>query len=84
MLNQLPNGWTIVNNTLQKKFEFKGYLKTIGFVNAIAWEANRQSHHPDLHVTFNSCTVTLTTHDNGNTISDKDYKLAHTIENLSL
>ncbi|WP_119329081.1 4a-hydroxytetrahydrobiopterin dehydratase [Cysteiniphilum halobium] len=43
-------------------FEFKGFYKTMAFVNAVAWVANSEGHHPDLHVSFNRCVVDFTTH----------------------
>lgn len=67
---------------LYKEFVFKGYLKTIGFVNAIAWIANKENHHPDLEVSFNKCLVKLTTHDDGNQLSEKDFNLAKLIDQL--
>lgn len=75
-------GWSEHNNILTKTFEFKTYLKTISFVNAIAWEANRANHHPELVVGFNKCEVRLCTHDAGNKITDKDYSLAKIIDGL--
>jgi 4a-hydroxytetrahydrobiopterin dehydratase len=82
-LNELSSGWTIDNQTqLRKEFVFKSYLKTISFVNAIAWEANAQNHHPDLEVSFGKCVVKITTHDNGNTLSEKDFSLAKAIDRL--
>jgi 4a-hydroxytetrahydrobiopterin dehydratase len=77
------SGWSYDDSkkAIVKKFEFKGYLKTIGFVNALAWLANKANHHPDLHVTFNTCTVTLTTHDQGG-VSELDFTMAHEIEKL--
>lgn len=80
---QLAEGWTLVNKTsLEKTFEFKGFLKTMSFVNAVAWEANRVMHHPDMEVSFNKCKIKLTTHDNGNTLSEKDFELAKNIDKL--
>ena len=82
-LNELSSGWTIDNQTqLRKEFVFKSYLKTISFVNAIAWEANAQNHHPDLEVSFGKCVVKITTHHNGNTLSEKDFSLAKAIDRL--
>ncbi|WP_440993097.1 4a-hydroxytetrahydrobiopterin dehydratase [Cysteiniphilum litorale] len=43
-------------------FEFKGFYKTMAFVNAVAWVANSEGHHPDLEVSFNRCVVHFTTH----------------------
>ena len=76
-------GWTYIESqkSIVRKFEFKGYLKTIGFVNALAWLANKANHHPDLYVTFNTCAVTLTTHDLGG-VSELDFKLAAEINQL--
>lgn len=50
------------NKSIHKRFEFKNFYKTMAFVNAIAWIANQENHHPDLHVGFNYCDVTYTTH----------------------
>lgn len=74
-------GWQEEGQTLIKTFTFKSYLKVMGFVNAVAWEANRLNHHPDLVVSFNQCKVMLTTHDKG-MITDKDRDLAKKIDAL--
>ena len=82
-LKELADGWNVIDGKkLQKKFEYKGFLKTMSFVNAVAWEANRLMHHPDMEVTFNTCTINITTHDEGNTLTDKDFSLARSIDNL--
>lgn len=77
----LTNGWQNKNNVLSKEFTFKSYLKTIGFVNAIAWQANKVNHHPDLEISFNKCIVKLTTHDSS-CLTEKDFELAHFIDSL--
>jgi len=83
MSHDLNSDWeTIDSKKLKRVFKFKGFLKTMSFVNAVAWEANRQMHHPDMEVTFNTCTINITTHDEGNTLTDKDYKLAKGIDSL--
>lgn len=58
------NGWKVSNDgkRITQRFEFKGFNKTMGFVNAIAWIANQEGHHPDMEVGFNYCTVHFTTH----------------------
>lgn len=79
----LNEGWeTIDGKKLRRVFEFKGFLKTMSFVNAVAWEANRIMHHPDMEVGFNKCVINITTHDAGNTLTDKDYQLAQAIDKL--
>lgn len=77
------NGWECVEGKkLKKTFEFKGFLKTMSFVNAVAWQANSLMHHPDMEVSFNKCVINITTHDEGNTLTDKDFQLASAIESL--
>lgn len=84
MINELNADWKDKSNEtkLSRKFQFKGFLKTMSFVNAVAWEANRIMHHPDMEVTFNTCTINITTHDEGNTLTEKDYQLAKAIDGL--
>ena len=82
-LEKLPEGWSIESETILKKtFQFKGFLKTMSFVNAVAWEANRVMHHPDMIINFNKCTISMTTHDAGNKLTEKDFLLAKNIELL--
>jgi len=61
---QKVSGWAYdkTKNCIQKTFQFKGFLKTMSFVNAVAWLANAEGHHPDLQVTFNTCTICYQTH----------------------
>lgn len=47
---------------ISKRFTFKGFYKTMAFVNAIAWIANQENHHPDLQVGYDYCLVQYTTH----------------------
>jgi len=62
-LPEVP-GWQLSpdHKTIHRAFTFKGFYKTMGFVNAIAWIANQENHHPDMAVGYNYCTVTFTTH----------------------
>ncbi len=50
------------NKSISKRFGFKNFYKTMAFVNAIAWIANQENHHPDLQVGYNYCLVQYTTH----------------------
>jgi 4a-hydroxytetrahydrobiopterin dehydratase len=47
---------------LTRVFQFKNYYHTMAFVNALAWIAHQENHHPDLLVNYNKCTVTWNTH----------------------
>lgn len=55
---QLDSDKKIITHT----YSFKNYYQTMAFVNVIAQIAHQQDHHPDLLVTYNSCTVTYSTH----------------------
>ncbi|MGH8712482.1 MAG: 4a-hydroxytetrahydrobiopterin dehydratase [Casimicrobiaceae bacterium] len=58
-------GWKHAAKALRKSFAFADYYRTIAFVNAIAYVAHRQDHHPDLSVHHNRVDVVYATHDAG-------------------
>ena len=58
-------GWDHIDQRLNKTFSFANYYETMAFVNAIAYIAHRQNHHPDLSVHYNRVVVTYSTHDAG-------------------
>jgi 4a-hydroxytetrahydrobiopterin dehydratase len=55
-------GWTLDSGKLVRKFSFKNYYETLAFVNALAWVTHAEDHHPELTVTYNSCTARYDTH----------------------
>ncbi len=59
------DGWAREDGVIRKTFAFPDYYRTIAFVNALAWIANQQDHHPDLDVRYNRCGVAFSTHDAG-------------------
>lgn len=63
LLEQI-SGWTLADDakSIHRRFEFKGFYKTMAFINAMAWIANKEQHHPDFSAGYNFCTVTFTTH----------------------
>jgi 4a-hydroxytetrahydrobiopterin dehydratase len=63
-LGSLP-GWARQGGVLRKTYKFADYYRTMAFVNAVAWIANQQDHHPDLEVHYNRCGVDFSTHDAG-------------------
>ncbi len=64
-------GWRLLDGALEKTYSFKNYHETMGFVNALAFIANAEDHHPDLAVSYSKCTVRFNTHDvNGISVSD--------------
>lgn len=67
--------------SISREFEFKNYYKTMAFVNAMAWVAHKEGHHPDLYVTFNTCVVTFTTH-SINGLSENDFICAAKVSKI--
>lgn len=64
-------GWRLIDGSLEKSYAFKNYYETIAFVNAIAFIANAEDHHPDLALSYGKCTVRFNTHDvQGISVSD--------------
>ncbi len=63
MLAQVP-GWSLNADAgeIARAFKFKNYYETMAFVNALAWVAHREDHHPDLEVGYSVCRVRFTTH----------------------
>ena len=57
--------WESSDNRLTKTFRFANYYETMAFVNAVAYIAHRQDHHPDLSVHYNRVVVAYSTHDAG-------------------
>lgn len=74
-------GWSAADARLSKTFAFADFHETIGFVNALAWIANREDHHPDLAVSYNRCTVSWSTHDAGG-ITENDVVCAAKTDRL--
>jgi 4a-hydroxytetrahydrobiopterin dehydratase len=62
-LQQLPE-WRLAGDgdSIEREFRFEDFYQTIAFVNAVAWIANREDHHPDLQVGYNRCLVRYRTH----------------------
>lgn len=63
MLHQ-ADGWQMNTEAteISRTFTFSNYYETMAFVNALAWIAHRQDHHPDIEVGYKTCNVRYSTH----------------------
>mgnify|MGYP002630972041 CR=1 FL=1 len=63
LLQQTPE-WVLNDqgDEISRSFQFKNYYQTLAFVNALAWVAHQEDHHPDLEVSYNKCHVRFSTH----------------------
>ncbi len=79
------DGWKLAGDgasvAIEKAFGFANYFETMAFVNAVAFIAHTQDHHPDLSVHYNRCTVRFNTHDVGG-ISSTDFDCARQVDAL--
>jgi 4a-hydroxytetrahydrobiopterin dehydratase len=67
--------------SISKQYEFADFYETMAFVNAVAYIAHVEDHHPDLAVSYNRCGVTFSTHAIGG-LSENDFICAAKIEAL--
>jgi len=56
------DGWRLEGSEIQRVFKFRDFRESIKFVNQVAELAEKEGHHPDVRISWNSVTLTLTTH----------------------
>ena len=74
--------WQEENNTLYRKFQFKDFKEAFAFLTKVAIVSEQLNHHPTIKNTWNTVELWLSTHDAGNTVTDKDWQLSETIDSL--
>ena len=81
-LDALPD-WHLENQQLRRTYTFENFVEAVEFVNRLVEPAEMAGHHPDLAISYNQVTVSLTTHDAGG-LTQKDFDLARTISQLAV
>jgi 4a-hydroxytetrahydrobiopterin dehydratase len=79
-LREAP-GWALKDGAIEKSFRFEDYHRTMAFVNAVAWIAHREDHHPDIAFSYNRATLRFSTHSVGG-ISLNDFICAAKVDAL--
>ena len=74
-------GWALAAGAIERRYTFKDFHHTMAFVNALAWIAQTEDHHPDLAVSYGACTVRFNTHSVGG-ISINDFICAAKVDAL--
>ncbi len=74
--------WKEENNALEATFKFENFIEAWSFMTRVAMVAEKMNHHPEWSNVYNTVKITLTTHDKGNTITNKDRELAKKIDEL--
>ena len=80
LLLQIP-AWSREDKLIVRRFAFRDYAETMAFVNAVAWIAQGQDHHPDLEVAYDKCVVRYTTHAVGG-LTENDFICAAKIDRV--
>ncbi len=74
--------WNEKDNKLSATFEFKDFKEAFGFMTEVAFHAEKMDHHPNWSNVYNKVQIDLTTHDAGNTVTEKDRKLSEVISGI--
>jgi len=80
-LSSINSEWSIIDNAVQRTFQFENFVQAWAFMTAVALIAEKQKHHPDWKNVYNLVVIRLNTHD-VNGITNKDFKLAKAIDAL--
>lgn len=74
--------WEEKDNKLQRVFEFKDFVRAFAFMTRVAFIAEKMNHHPEWTNVWNKVSISLSTHDAGGIVTDKDRKLADAIDKV--
>ena len=75
-MKELQSGWEVIgNHHLEKMFSFKDFKDALSFTNKIGSIAEKEGHHPDIHLSYGKVKIQLWTH-KVNGLSESDFILA--------
>lgn len=72
--------WIEINNSLVRECDFNDFNEAFAYITRVALLAEQLNHHPEIWNVYNKVRITLTTHDAGNTITEKDRQMAAEID----
>jgi len=74
-----PDGWDEADGRLHRELTFANFSEAWAFMSRVALLAEKMDHHPNWSNVWNTVTIELTSHDAGNTVTDRDRGLAEAI-----
>ena len=77
-----PEGWTEADGRLRRELTFGSFSEAWAFMTRVALLAEKADHHPSWSNVWNRVEIELTSHDAGNTVTDRDRRLAEAINAL--
>lgn len=75
-------GWQRKGDEIVREFRLEDFVGSVKFVNAVVEPAERLGHHPDIAISWNTVTVTISTHSEGG-LTAADFELAAQIDALA-
>ena len=80
--HQMHPDWKENATALSRDYAFKDFSQALAFIVKVGLLAEKQNHHPEIRNVYNRVWLKLYTHDAGNTVTEKDHKLARAIDAL--
>lgn len=74
--------WEEKDNSLYNSYKFADFSEAFAFMTRVALIAEKLDHHPTWTNTYNKLEIWLTSHDKGNTVTERDRKMAGLIDKL--
>lgn len=78
----ITHTWQEQDNALYKSYTFENFSEAFAFMTRVALLAEKHDHHPRWTNVYNKVEIWLNTHDAGNTVTDRDRKLAAAIDKI--
>ena len=74
-------GWSRDGDAIKKTFENGDFVGSVEFVKRVVEPAEEMEHHPDLEISWDKVTVSITNHSAGG-LTEPDFELAKRIDAL--
>ncbi len=74
--------WEVKDNSLYRRFQFRDFIDAFTFMTSVAFQAEKMGHHPLWTNQYNVVEIWLTTHDEGDIVTEKDRKLSEVIDKI--
>ena len=82
MSDELSAEWDVTPERLRRRFRFADFSEAWAFMSRVALAAESQDHHPNWSNSYNEVTIELTSHDKESTVTERDHRLAATIDGI--
>ena len=75
------DGWERAGDAIRKEFKRDNFVGSVKFVDALVEPAEDMGHHPDVEISWDTVTVTISTHSEGG-LTANDFELAARLDAL--